>query len=163
MQITYAQEQLEESIFLAGPTVRPGVDLQSWRPEALRLLKEKGFKGRVFVPEMPGGGLSAGTVDQQIRWEWSALDQASVIVFWVPRDLALIPGFTTNVEFGSFDNSGKVLLGYPADAEKMRYMDRLARRYHVPVFDDLSTLLDAAIEKAANPYPPDPSARDLSF
>ena len=41
---------LKKSIFLAGPTPR-SKEVKSWRPEAIRLLKEKGFDGVVFVPE----------------------------------------------------------------------------------------------------------------
>lgn len=40
------------SIFLAGPTPRLSHPTESWRPEALELLK--GFDGTVLVPEYSG-------------------------------------------------------------------------------------------------------------
>ena len=40
------------SIFLAGPTVRGHQPhLTSWRPDAVNLLKQKGFIGNVIIPE----------------------------------------------------------------------------------------------------------------
>ena len=74
------------SIFLAGPTPR-SEDVPSWRPEALEILKAKGFTGNVFIPEDMGAERYAD-YDGQINWEWNGLDAATVQVYWVPRDLA---------------------------------------------------------------------------
>ncbi len=54
MEVVYARqplpERVEASLFLAGPTPRSPAT-PSWRPEALRLLRELGFRGYVFAPE----------------------------------------------------------------------------------------------------------------
>jgi hypothetical protein len=54
MKVIYAQQDIPKnidvSIFLAGPTPRDN-SAKSWRPEALKLLKELGFTGTIFVPE----------------------------------------------------------------------------------------------------------------
>jgi len=119
------------SIFLAGPTPRTD-DIPSWRPEALDLLEQFGFKGSVFIPEDRGAERYAD-YDSQINWEWRGLDAANVIVFWVPRELQHMPAFTTNVEFGLYANSGKCVLGYPEGALKMRYLHAVAEKYNMPV------------------------------
>jgi hypothetical protein len=128
MHVVYARQDGSAAppptLFLAGPTPR-SPDVPSWRPAALRLLEELGFRGSVFVPEEEGGGLRDAHEDDQVRWEWAALERADAIVFWVPRDLRTMPGFTTNVEFGLHCRSGKVLLGYPPGAAKMGYLTRL--------------------------------------
>ena len=152
MQIVYAQEPLEKSIFLAGPTLQMG-GVPSWRKAAAAYLESAGFDGKVFTPEPFKGRLDLSQADRQIAWEWEALNQATVVVFWVPRELATMPAFTTNIEFGLFAGSSKVLLGFPESAVKIRYLHRLARRYSIPVYPSLESMLDAAVEMARNPYP----------
>jgi hypothetical protein len=115
------------------------------------------------VPETVGGGLPPDTYDPQVQWEWEALNQATVVVFWVPREVATLPGFTTNTEYGLLAGSSKLLLGFPAGAQKMRYLDRLAQRYHIPVHADLGELLAAAVERTKNPYPFAETRADLAF
>jgi hypothetical protein len=148
MRVVYARQpcpaELGPSLFLAGPTPRSR-DVASWRPAALRLLREADFAGTVFVPEDPEeGGLPAAYADEQVHWEWRCLDHATRIVFWVPRDLKTLPGFTTNVEFGLYCRSGKALLGFPPGVPKTRYLHLLAEACGVPVFHDLACLLRAA-------------------
>lgn len=163
MNVVYARQPLAKSIFLAGPTPRDVRAVSSWRPRALQLLKEQGFTGKVFVPEAEDGGLPPNAYDEQIRWEWEALDQATVVVFWVPRELPLLPAFTTNTEFGLLAQSGKLLLGYPAEAQKMRYLDRLAQRFHMPIYGDLRELLNAAVARCEAPYGHVDGSKDIEL
>jgi hypothetical protein len=129
MRIIYAKQSFsafrdEPSIFLVGPTPR-SPDVASWRPKALRLLKE--FDGIVFVPEPPNGNWQGSYLDQ-ITWEWKALDicaVSGVIAAWVPRDIETMPAFTTNVEFGRYVGSGHLWYGRPIDAPNNYYLDRL--------------------------------------
>ncbi|TLX16653.1 hypothetical protein [Rhizobium sp. MHM7A] len=58
-----------------------------------------------------------------------------------------MPAFTTNVEFGDWVKSGKVILGAPADGPKMSYLRILAKKYNVPCFDTLDETLQAAVER----------------
>ncbi len=152
MNIVYAQEDYEvtsqSSIFLAGPSPR-GKSEYNWRPEAIEILKERGFSGDVFVP-LPRDGEYTGDFDydSQIDWELKYLNLAKVIVFWIPRDVQNLPGFTTNVEFGMFLKSGKIILGYPEGAPKMRYLHYVAEKNNVQVFNNLNeTILSALIHK----------------
>jgi hypothetical protein len=135
MKIVYAHEHPvslpEHSIFLAGPSPREPSDY-NWRPEALSILKKMEYPGTVYVP-LPRSGEWLSDYDAQVDWELQYLEASRVIVFWVPRDLKHLPGFTTNIEFGLFVRSGKVVLGYPENAPKMRYLHRLADKYKVPV------------------------------
>lgn len=54
-----------------------------------------------------------------------ALTNATVILFWIPRKLPDMPGFTTNVEFGYWLHSKKVIYGRLNDATKTKYLDWL--------------------------------------
>lgn len=56
---------------------------------------------------------------------FAGLERASVIAFWVPRDLERLPGFTTNVEFGGYVGSGRVVYGRPDGWPMNRYLDWL--------------------------------------
>lgn len=131
------------SIFLAGPTPRTD-DTPSWRPAAVALLEEYGFKGSVFIPEDRGAERYAD-YDGQINWEWNGLDAARVIVFWIPRNLATMPAFTTNVEFGLYAKSGKCVLGYPLDTPKNRYLHAVAEKYGMPIAHTLEETINHAL------------------
>lgn len=151
MRVIHACDPLPKSIFLAGPTPREG-STQSWRPEALRLLEAMAFEGNVIVPET-ADWLSKGHYEQQAYWEWEGLATCTVALFWVPRELEHMPAFTTNVEFGYLASSGKVMLGFPKDAPKMRYLEMLGARHGVACYHTLPALLEAAVTRCRMVYP----------
>lgn len=139
MRIVYAFEKapksVTKSIFLAGPTPRKE-GVASWRPKAIRILKSFGYDGVVFVPE-PRKGNWHEDYDAQIEWEEQHLHMADVILFWVPRNLATMPAFTTNVEFGVWADSGKAVFGAPSDRDgkelpKNRYLRYYAEKLGIP-------------------------------
>lgn len=138
------------SVFLAGPTPR-AAEVPSWRPEAIDLIEQSWSGGPLAVlsPESRGGKRAAH-YDDQVGWEHSALSAATVILFWIPRDLATLPGFTTNVEFGLWAASGKAVLGCPPhcpNPERNRYLIWHAHRLGVPVRETLVTTVDAALDR----------------
>jgi 8-oxo-dGTP pyrophosphatase MutT (NUDIX family) len=146
----------DAAVFLAGPTPR-APEVASWRPAAADLLR-RAWRGPgrlvVFVPEDPGGGMRGGGVQgfgpdrgwaEQVAWEDRCLELADVIAFWVPRDPATLPGFTTNVEFGRWERSGKVVLGAPPGAPHTRYLRHYAALHGAPVADTLDGTLAAAL------------------
>ncbi|GMQ95270.1 MAG: hypothetical protein BMS9Abin13_383 [Patescibacteria group bacterium] len=150
MKIVYAHEKPNsvpsQSIFLAGPSPRDE-DHYDWRPTALEILENMGFRGNVFVP-LPRDGQWAPNYDSQVEWELTYLEVASVIVFWIPRDLDTLPAFTTNVEFGMYVKSGKIILGFPKDAPKMRYLAYVGKKNSIPIFHSLEKTLRGAVEHA---------------
>jgi hypothetical protein len=115
-------KKYDTSIFLAGPTPR-SKDVESWRPEACKILKKLGYQGLVFIPEPEGD--SWPDYMGQVKWEKWGLTNCDTILFWVPRNLTDMPAFTTNVEFGFYmgKTPNRVHYGRPADAEKCRYLD----------------------------------------
>jgi len=156
IRVAWAREPLPDSgpsVFLAGPTPRTGT-VPSWRPNALELLTEM-WPGpdplTVLTPESRGG-VRAAHYDDQFGWETAARTAATVVVFWIPRDLDTLPGFTTNVEFGHDVTTGRVVLGCPPDCpnpERNRYLIALARHYGAPVRDTLRATLTCAVDCVA--------------
>lgn len=155
MQIVYAGESMPEkvtkSIFLAGPTPRNRDEVESWRPLALEILNDLGYDGAVFVPELRQPKVGHN-YDTQVEWEEEMLNAADCIVFWVPRDLShdsksypKMAALVTNVEWGTWASSGKVVLGYPETAHKISYLKYYADKYNVPVSDTLIETLRHAI------------------
>ena len=59
--------------------------------------------------------------------EERCLHLSDVILFWIPRDLDTLPGFTTNIEWGVWHASGRCVLGAPPNAPKLRYLRRTNR------------------------------------
>ena len=143
LQVNYSDQEVilaRKSIFLAGPTPRDEA-VHSWRPYAIKLLREMGFDGVVYVPEYSTGEV-LHNYDSQIAWEWKALDNAGAILFWVPRNLETMPAYTTNVEFGYWVRDDRAFYGRPSSAVLVRYLDSLYKRHHKDrlVYTDLHSL-----------------------
>lgn len=116
----------ENSIFLAGPTLRNATFEQSWRKKACDILEELGYTGIVYIPEFSEGKNPFNFLNQ-VDWEREGLMNASKILFYIPRKLPELPGFTTNVEFGMYlaKRPNEVVLCSPENAEKNRYLEWL--------------------------------------
>lgn len=126
-------------IFLAGPTPRDP-KVKSWRPGFIEQLGKSGYQGTVLVPER-----STGTDYDylpQVKWEEAGLEMADLIIFWVPRDLETMPGFTTNIEFGEWMSSRKCILGFPKDAPNTRYMEYKAGVHDIPLFYNIPEICE---------------------
>ena len=147
IQVVYSPEETPEvltrSIFLAGPSPRKETDL-NWRPDAIEALRQAGFDGTVFLP-LPRDGKWPENYSDQAQWERKHLALADVIAIWCPRDLEALPGFTTNVEFGEWLSSGKLLYGRPDGAPSTRYLDLRFQTVHqkrTPPFNEPCHSLD---------------------
>ncbi len=157
MQVIYyydePPESFSKSIFLAGPSPRTP-NVKSWRPDALRILKAKGYDGVVYVPEpKPKNKSKFNEDDWKIKapkWEHRMLDRSDVVLFWVPRDLVTLPGFTTNVEFGHWVDSGKAILGHPSEAPNIGYLRFMANKFRVPTLLTLEETIAKALEIIGN-------------
>lgn len=145
MNTIYALQPLHPSIFLAGPTPRSKA-VHSWRPEALEELRRQGFDGSVLVPEPEPGAEWHWTL--QVAWESAALQSASCIMFWIPRVMETMPAMTTNVEFGWWYRSGKIVVGMPATAERVRYIEWQCQTLGIPVARSLAETVRNAIRMA---------------
>ncbi len=152
MKIIYSRQDIPEesspSIFLAGPTPRDNF-VNSWRPEAIKILEGLSFKGTIFVPEDSDGSRKF-EYDDQIDWEWEGLKKATCIVFWVPREIQSMPAFTTNIEWGKWYESGKVVLGYPENTPKMSYFKYCAEKNDISLSQTLTDTLKSALQKIDN-------------
>lgn len=135
-----------QSIFLAGPTPRDHSS-PSWRPDMIKILRDAGFEGDIFIPEKRGNYLDYeyGT---HTRWEVEHLNKATLILFWVPREKNAMPAFTTNIEFGEFLHSGKIVLGYPEWAERMRYLKERCIMHDIPHFHTMEEVANCAIKES---------------
>jgi hypothetical protein len=146
MKINYSDEEViknRKSIFLAGPTPRSD-KIVSWRVDACKYLEKIGFDGVVYVPEYSTMKPKGDYVDQA-EWERDALKEASVILFWIPREFPDMPALTTNVEFGYWLHTGKVIYGRPDNASKIKYLDWLYKKDTArDPYNNIEELLDEA-------------------
>src|SRR3989344_9018237 len=93
MHLVYSPEEaphsFNKSIFLAGPTPR-SPEVESWRPEALKILERLNYDGVVFIPENGNNDYAEFDKDLYPPWEHRAMDMSDLIIFWVPRNFALM-------------------------------------------------------------------------
>lgn len=147
-KLVYSDQKLpnevNKTIFLAGPTPRNN-NVKTWRTEAVEILKQLNYDGTIFIPEDSTGGFK-NDYNDQVQWELDALNRTDIIVFWVPRDKEM-PAYTTNVEFGSWISSGKVVFGYPPEAERIRYLEYLAKSNNVKSYSTLKDTLQEAVNQ----------------
>lgn len=129
------------SIFLAGPTPR-SPDVKSWRPEAIECFEELGYFGNIIVPE-PQNGVWKHR-DAQIDWEQYYLNRCDVVMFWVPRNMLTMPALTTNIEFGMYLDSGKLVFGAPPEAEHVWYMQYCCKQRKISTGDSLHKTCELA-------------------
>jgi len=141
--------EITNQIFLAGPTPRDR-STPTWRPEAVKILRSLGYNGHIFVPE-DSSLIPYANYDKQIDWEQKAIRRSDCVLFWVPRELEKMPGFTTNVEFGDCLHNANVVLGYPDGAEKVAYLVARANERKIPVKRTLKETCSEAIAIAGEP------------
>ena len=146
------------TVFLAGPTVRGNqTHLKSWRPDAVKLFKDKGFDGNLIIPEFTDPTESDKYRYDLPVWEFGGLSKCGVIMFWIPRTRELI-GLTTNHEHGYWmgRDRSKVVYGRPDDAYRMSYLDIMwvedYKRRGIPgqppaIYNTLEKTVDAALRK----------------
>lgn len=152
--LIYTLEKIPENktiIFLAGPTYRTIVGDNKilptiWREEAINKLREQGYNDYICVPEFRDI-LEDWTYSRQVDWEKEALVKSKVILFWIPREVKTLPAFTTNIEFGEWMHSGKIVVGAPKEATHMRYIIEKCSRLNIPYSETLDNCVYAALEK----------------
>lgn len=143
LKIIYAQQavpnKINKSIFLAGPSLRPGQEGISWRIKALEILEMLEYDGVVFVPEFEGGEFDENfNWDIQVMWESKCLKIADNILFNMNRNIDnKLLGLTSNSELGYWVGSGKCVLVTPLNADKVEYQKFQAKENKVPQFQDL--------------------------
>ena len=154
MHVIYAGQPFSKgdgpSIFLAGPTPRSN-KAKSWRPAAIKILVRGGYDGLIFVPESCDHKVQTGYVDN-LEWETKGLTLAKVILFWIPREMHHMPALTTNVEWGMWYNSGKVVLGAPAEAVKISYLEWHGNRFGIERQYTLENTIDEALDLLEDKY-----------
>ena len=168
-------EPIATSIFLAGPT-SSGVRT-AWRLEALALLEQRRFAGTAILPEFRDGQFSArasarfgapaspapamrDTSYNILTWETTGIENASVVVFWMPfsiahaDDPASLPGFTTRAEVSRelTRDPSRLALGMPATALSGGHIRFHAHHAGVPIATTLAETLDAALAKLATSH-----------
>ncbi|MFF3016155.1 nucleoside 2-deoxyribosyltransferase domain-containing protein [Streptomyces sp. NPDC057939] len=141
-------ESWAAAVYLCGPTPADPA-APSWRPDAVEALRSGWSRaGRlvVFLPE-PAPGDGYPEYPDQVAWEEDAMRRCDVILFWIPRDMARLPGLVSNIKWGAWCDSGRAVLGTPPEAERMDYLLHFAESLGVPVERTLSGAARAALRE----------------
>lgn len=124
------------SVFLAGPSPRTNL-LPSWRPHMINIIRQEGYQGDIISPEKKKHDFEEYDCEINTAWEYQHMKIADKIIFWIPREMIAMPALTSNVEFGEFLHSGKILLAYPPNAQNMIYLQVKAKMNNVPVVNSM--------------------------
>lgn len=150
--------EVTKTIFLAGPNPRykdGDPVLRTWRHDVLEVLEKKGYDGHVFIPTPIGsfyGKVVENAVsdyDHQVEWEDAAMMRADVILMWVDRT-ATLRGMTTNIEFGRYLDSGRLIFGYPETADGCKYMEEQIIKRRKEAYKNLDAIVDEALWRIGN-------------
>ncbi|UKD50892.1 hypothetical protein L3Q65_00945 (plasmid) [Amycolatopsis sp. FU40] len=166
IEVVYAREPVpvgRPSVMLLGPTPRARSvswwrpsswrPVPSWRPPALDLLAEmwRGDDPLVVLSPESRGGIRAEHYDDQVASELAMMRAATVRMFWIPRCVRTMPGFTTNVEAGMcFAEPDRMVLGCPPrckDPVRNRYLIWHAKRLGIAVPDTLRSAAETAVAR----------------
>lgn len=133
-------------IFLAGPSLREDQKGVSWRPDVIRILRMIKIRPVIYVPEYRDGIQPEGwTYEKQVEWEVKCLALARTILFWIPRSEKL-PAFTTNIEFGEWLHSDKIVIGWPKEATRMEYIRHRCKMKGMTIHHGINSLCQEAID-----------------
>lgn len=156
MIINFSDEPIlnnNKTIFLAGPTLRNASFAESWRKYACEKLASLGYDGLVYVPEFKEGNMKPD-LTEQASWERKGLLNSDIIIFYIPRKLPELPGFTTNIEFGMWISKKPEACMFcaPINGEKLEYLRWLWREElpKEPIYEELDDILAAAVDKLNN-------------
>lgn len=152
MQEPFSCDMIKGSIFLAGPTYRVYKDGEktptSWRNEAVDFLQQIEYNGVVCIPEYQDNMIPRGwTLQKQVLWEIDMMQNATVIAFWIPRNMETLPALTTNIEFGEYLHSKKIVVGGPQHAEKNEYLIERCRLLGIQWHYNLNSVMSRAFAK----------------
>lgn len=115
------------SIYLAGPDNSPDIFAPSWRNEAIHILDDLKFNGRVYVPEISDYNQynkNDYTESDKNKWIYNHMDNADLVVFWFPNNIVDIKSY---IDFGYMlgNRRNQVVLGYPESDINIENMKRL--------------------------------------
>lgn len=76
------------------------------------------------------------------------MENADIVLFWIPRNLKILPGFTTNIEFGYWYGKDykKIKMGFPLDAENMDYIHKKCEDVGIVCETKLKSLIKQTIK-----------------
>jgi len=164
-------QPIASSIFLAGPTVQ-GVRRTPWRADALAWLAANGHTGTVVIPEFRDGAFEdrcgpvfgeppspvpnmRATSHNILRWETTGIETVTVVVFWMPFQIAAqgtpasLPGFTTRAEVSRelVRDPSRIVLGMPPGALSGGHIRYHAHHAGVPITTTLEDTLATALAR----------------
>lgn len=141
-----------KSVFLAGGIT----GCSDWQSIAARYLLDREIS--VFNPRRANFDVTdAKAAIAQVEWEFKALRQADVILFWFPESLTTQPIALFELGFWSGVGRGTIVVGsapgYPRTFDVIKQMELLSRlsSHPITVHGSLEETLATAVDKVNTP------------
>jgi hypothetical protein len=134
------------SVYLDGP--KGTVSKISWRKRLLETFTVQGYEHVIIVPECRDNNYRPPYGTKEFyEWEDLAMNMATMIMFWIPRDSTLFTGKDINDRWGYWKQRKNVILGYPERAEDVGYQKWYADTYGITVVKNLENMVVYAKEQ----------------
>lgn len=138
---------IKNAVFLAGPCPRSNYRATDWREQIYDIFDALEFHGVILNPTNAWyDDTNADELKLQTQWEHEAMMKASAIIFWCDRSQTH-PGFTTNVEIGSWIGKPGVFIAMPPSCtiNANRYIRIQAELHGQTVYDSLEDVIQAVV------------------
>ena len=147
----YANQRIpvsaSKSIFLVGSTYYPNRNIDSWRTTALNYLKNKDFKGYVFIPEIENSYETDLTYNNHLEWEEHALKKADIIIFWLPNKLENLDIEYLKLGYLLAKFPEKLILVNMDNSRDNHYLKYYCDNLNIPQCSSLEETLNLVMEK----------------
>jgi len=147
MHVVYYGDNLEPhryrpSVYLDGPkTMSTAIKFQ-WRTRMINQFTRDGFNHVVIIPEKrKGNGYPNYGTHEFYEWEEAAMNMATIVMFWIPRDSRIFPGRDINDRWGAYKLKKNVILGIPSGSEETGYQNWYSDRNDITVVHHLENMV----------------------
>jgi hypothetical protein len=143
--IVYYEDPLNDhvnkpSLYLDGPKNK--INGMSWRKKLIDAFNAKEFPYVIIVPECRNSEFRPPYHTPEFyEWQERAMNMATYVLFWIPRDSKMYTGKDINDRWGEWKLRKNVILGFPKKSEETEYQAWYAAKHGITVVHHLENMV----------------------
>ena len=134
------------TLFLAG-----AIDMgraENWQQAVIAGLESRDDLIILNPRRVAFNNMSPELADEQMLWEFDALERANTVFMWFPGNST---AHTSFFEAGFYWQSGKLFVGADPQYHRYRYLQLMADRYRIELHSSLSMMIDRLLHYGTVP------------